>query len=419
MTRHLTHRFWLCFIIGLGGLTLALAFRALEPAALAAPFIGALAFSLADGWWPEVRVVSTGLSSDRVVEGDSLTFSVTVEADRTTEADIEIQFPPTLIPSSPARFVITVSDRRTLSVELEARRWGAGGPEWVVITNRDRLGLSERVVRHPLNQPVRVHPPAERLTSLIPLYRERPVTGEHRAKSKGAGSEFAEIRPYRHGDSVRMIHPQLTARRGTPMVIERHPDRSSTIVLLVDSAQDLGVDIETSLRWTVTAAMALGERHLRAQDRLGLLDVGRTIRWLPPRLGRRHLHTIVDALLATEVFPQDVDPQKAVLPGNLPPSATIVAISPLLNERTLSMLVTLRSRGHDIMVIKPALPEPEESVSTLARRIFAVGNELNERWLRERQVVVIPWKPEDSLEHVLRRVAVRKRRNVGRSPHVA
>ncbi len=419
MTRHLTHRFWLCLVIGLGGLTLALLFRALEPAALTAPFIGALAFSLADGWWHEIRVISTKVSENRVVEGDILTFSVTIEADQLTEADIEIQFPPMLVPVSPARFVAAVSGRRTFSVELEARRWGAAGPEWVLITNRDRLGLSERVYRHAVNTPVRVHPPAERLTSLIPLHRERPVTGEHRAKSKGAGSEFAEIRPYRHGDSVRMIHPQLTARRGTPMVIERHPDRSSTIVLLVDSAQDLGVDIETSLRWTVTAAMALGERHLRAQDRLGLLDLGRAIRWIPPRLGRRHLHTIVDSLLATEVFPQDINPQQAVLPANLPSSASIVAISPLLNERTLSMLVTLRSRGHDIMVIKPALPEPEDTISSLARRVFAVGNELNERWLRERQVVVIPWKPEDSLEHVLRRVAVRKRHNVGRTHHVA
>ena len=194
-------------------------------------------------------------------------------------------------------------DRRSFSIDLKAHRWGAAGPEWVVVTSRDRLGLSERVLRHPLNMPVRVHPPAERLTSLIPLYRERPVTGEHRAKSKGAGSEFAEIRPYRHGDSVRMIHPQLSARRGEPMVIERHPDRSSNIVLLVDSAQDLGVDIDTSLRWTITAAMALGERHLRAQDRLGLLDVGRNIRWIPPRLGRRHLHTVVDSLLATGGFP--------------------------------------------------------------------------------------------------------------------
>jgi uncharacterized protein (DUF58 family) len=415
MTRHLTHRFWLCFTIGIGGLLLALLTRSVEPAALASPFLGALAFSVAEGWWQQVTVGSAQLSADRVVEGDTLTFSLEISSDQRTVVDVEIQFPPSLTPISPARFVATLHGARTFSVKLEAVRWGAAGPEWVVVTNRDGLGLTERVLRHPLNMPVRVHPPAERLTSLVPLYRERPVTGEHRARSKGAGSEFAEIRPYRHGDSVRMIHPQLSARRGEPMVIERHPDRSSTIVLMVDSAQDLGVDIDTSLRWTITAAMALGERHLRAQDRLGLLDVGRTIRWLPARLGRRHLHTVVDSLLATEVFPREVNAERATLPANLPASATIVAISPLLNERTLSLLVTLRSRGHEIMVIKPALPEPEPWVSTLARRIFTVGNDLNERWLRERGVTVIPWKPEDSLEHVLRRVV----RNIGRSRNVA
>ena len=415
MTRHLTHRFWLCFIIGLGGLGIALMSRSIEPAALAAPFLGAIAFSLADGWWPETRLISTALSAERVVEGDALNFTVTVESTGSTVADVEVQFPASLAPTSPTRIVTVLNGRRDFTINLTAHRWGASGPEWVIVTNRDRLGLSERVTRHPLHSPVRVHPPAERLTSLVPLYRERPVTGEHRAKSKGTGSEFAEIRPYRHGDSVRMIHPQLTARRGSPMVIERHPDRSSTIVLLVDSAQDLGVDIDTTLRWTVTAAMALGERHLRAQDRLGLLDVGRTIRWVPPRLGRRHLHTVVDSLLATEVFPREVDADRAVLPANLPSSSTIVAISPLLNERTLSMLVTLRSRGHDIMVIKPALPQPETTVSHLAQRVFAVGNELNERWLRERGVTVIPWKSDDSLEHVLRRVV----RNIGRSRNVA
>ena len=415
MTRHLTHRFWLCFVIGLGGLLLALATRSSEPAALAAPFLGALAFSLADGWWSEVNIGQIKLSSDRVVEGDTLTFTVEVVSELRSEVDVEIQFPPSLTPVTPARFVAPLHGSRTFEVTLKARHWGAAGPEWIVVTSRDQLGLTERVLRQPLNMPVRVHPPAERLTSLVPLYRERPVTGEHRAKSKGTGSEFAEIRPYRHGDSVRMIHPQLTARRGEPMVIERHPDRSSTIVLLVDSAQDLGVDIDTSLRWTITAAMALGERHLRAQDRLGLLDVGRTIRWVPPRLGRRHLHTVVDSLLATEVFPREVHAERAPLPANLPPSATIVAISPLLNERTLSLLVTLRAKGHDIMVIKPAMPEPEPTISTLARRIFTVGNELNERWLRERGVTVIPWKPEDSLEHVLRRIV----RNIGRSRSVA
>jgi len=186
-------------------------------------------------------------------------------------------------------------------------------------------------------------------------------------------------------------------------------------VLLVDSAQDLGVGLETTLRWTVTAAMALGERHLRAQDRLGLVDVGQGVRWLPARLGRRHLHTVVDALLATEVLPRRKVESKYVLPNNLPKTAAVIAISPLLNETVLSALVDLRSRGHEILVLKPTVPAPEQRISELATRIFRVGNELNERWLRERGVLVIPWATGDSLEHVMRRVV----RNLGRTRQTA
>lgn len=191
------------------------------------------------------------------------------------------------------------------------------------------------------------------------------------------------------------------------MVIERHPDRSSDVVLLVDSAQDLGVGLDTTLRWTVTAAMALGERHLRAQDRVGLIDLGHGVRWLPARLGRRHLHTVVDTLLATEVLARQPAGTVRVPPSGLPPSATIVAISPLLSEAVLSALVDLRSRHHEILVVKPSLPQPVGDVqppSLLAQRIFRAGNELNERWLRERGVVVIPWSTGDALEHVMRRV---------------
>lgn len=411
MSRHLTHRFWICLFVGWGGLAISLLSRSIEPAAVASPFLAALAFSLADGWWPETRAEHPHISSPRVVEGDSLEFSIDLVADRPTWTELELQFPPSLLPLGPARFVTVAHEVQSFSVPVRADRWGAAGPEWAVVTTRDRLGVTERVARYPLHLPVRVHPPAERLNSLIPLYRERPVTGEHRAKSKGPGSELAEVRPYRFGDPVRMIHPRLTARRGTPMVIERHPDRSSDVVLLVDSAQDLGVDLNTTLRWTVTAAMALGERHLRAQDRVGLVDVGRGVRWIPARLGRKHLHTVVDALLATEVLPRRQTELGYIPPSKMPKSATIVAISPLLSETTLSALVDLRSRGHEILVIKPTIPPPEPGVSTLAQRIFRVGNELNERWLQERGAIVIPWSTGDSLEHVMRRVV----RNLGRS----
>lgn len=415
MSRHLTHRFWICLFVGWGGAAMALLTRTVDPLALTSPFLAVLALSLVDGWWPTVVAERPSVSSPRVVEGDELQVAIDLVAQRPTWVELELQFPASLVPASPTRFVSLVRGRQTKTVTVRADRWGAAGPEWAVVTTRDRFGVSERVVRHPLQLPVRVHPPSERLSSLIPLYRDRPVTGEHRSRATGPGSELAEVRPYRYGDPVRMVHPGLSARRGTPMVVERHPDRSSDVVLLIDSAQDLGVGLDTTLRWTVTAAMALGERHLRAQDRVGLIDLGQGVRWLPARLGRRHLHTVVDTLLATEVLVRRPSDGVRIPTSGLPSTATVVAISPLLSEAILSALVDLRSRHHEILVIKPSLPEPEDDVQWLARRIFRVGNELNERWLRDRGVVVIPWSTGDSLEHVMRRVVG----NLGRQRQTA
>jgi len=411
VTRSLTHRFWLCGTVGFGGLVLALVTRTLEPAAVGAPFLVLLLLSLLDGWWLPVQAEAASVSSARVVEGDELTFALDLVTDRAVPwVELELQFPATLEPSGPTRFVASIDGRRRFEVPVQAVRWGASGPEWAVVTSRDRFGVSELVIRYPLVVPVRIHPPSERLNSLVPLYRDRPVTGEHHSRRIGPGSELAEVRPYRFGDPVRAIHPRLSQRRATPMVLDRHPDRSSDVVLLIDSAQDLGVDLDTTLRWTVTAATTLAERHLRAQDRVGLLDVGWGVRWFPTRLGRRHLHTVVDALLATEVLLHHRE-EGFIVPANLPRTATIVAISPLLSEAVLGALVELRSRGQEVLVIKPPIPEPDTSIGHLARRIYRAGNELNERWLIERGATVVPWSAGEPLDHLIRRVG----RNLGRA----
>lgn len=413
MSRHLTHRFWVCGALGFGGVLVSLIFRTLEPMAVAAPFLAVILLSLADGWWRPAAAEYPTLSAPRVVEGDQLAFTIDV---RTSEpvpwVELEVQFPATLAPIGSARFIAAIDGVRRFTIPLTAIRWGAAGPEWAIVTTRDRFGVSELVNRYPIHLPVRIHPPSERLTSMLPLSQQRPVTGDHRSRRVGSGSELAEVRAYRPGDPIRMIHPRLTERRGTPMVLERHPDQSGDAVLLIDSSQDLGVDLDTTLRWTVTAATALAERHLRAQDRVGLLDVGRGVRWIPARIGRRHLHTVVEALLSTEVLPRNQRDHRFVTPNNLPRSATVVALSPLLSEVILTSLVNLRSTGHEVLVIKPTydyLSDPD--VSPLARRIFRAGNELNEKWLIERGVTVIPWSTQDSLEHLMRRVV----RNMARA----
>lgn len=405
MSNHLTHRFWLCIILGAGAAVVALATRELEPLAVGVPFLAVVAASIVDGWWPQGRITAAEISAPRAIEGDELTVTIDVTADdRLHYAELEVQLPAIFTATGPTRFIDAIDGTTRFEIRMRADRWGATGPEWALLTTRDRFGVSERHLRHPLYVPTRIHPPTERLVGLLPLSHSRPVTGDHRSRRQGSGTELAEVRPYRFGDPVRMIHPRLSQRRGSPTVVERHPDESSDVVLFVDSMQDLGVELDTTLRWTITAATALSERHLRAQDRVGLLDAGLGIRWFPARLGRRHLHQVVDALLSTEVLPRDQRQRALVVPEHLPSTAMIVAISPLLTEPILTMLIELRTRGHDVVAIRPEFVFHDAPVSPLARRLFRVGNTLNHRWLTERGVTIVPWTAGDPLEALVRRV---------------
>ncbi len=376
---------------------------------VASPFILALVFSIADGWWPHAQLTDVKLNRAQVIENDLVVTEVGVFSDRSVGwVELELQFPSTLQPQGSARFLTGLRAGQTQSwtVPTRAVRWGLAGPELAVLITQDRLGISQQIQRIPLTSTVRVFPPAEKLKSLVPLYKERQVTGEHRSKSLGSGSELAQARFYRFGDPIRMIHPRLSARRGEPVVLERHPERSSTLVLLVDTAQDLGIGIETTLRWTVTAAMSLAERHLLAQDKMGLLDIGLQVRWLPPKLGSKHLHTVVDTLLASQAAAiRPSSEARLEPPADLPRSSTIVAISPLLSEHTLLTLMALRTQGHNIVVLKPGMPLIPPDLNHLAQRIFRLGNELNERWLTERGSIVIPWQPGTSLEQMMTQVS--------------
>ncbi len=404
MSKHLTGRFWFCAVIAWGGVLTSLVVKELEPMMLGLPFLWAIALSLIDGWWPLASVTLLGLSSERIIEGDELHFDLEIRSDRSVGwLELELQLQAGLAPVDPLRIVSSTRAGIASSIRFSMRadRWGGSVPEWLTVVARDRFGMTERVQHVPIAHRARVHPPTERLQGLVPLTVTRQVTGDHRSIRRGSGSELAVVRSYRSGDPVRMIHTRLSSRRGTPMVLERHPDESADIVIFVDSVQDVGAGMETSLRWTVTAAIALTQRHLRSMDRVGILDRGAGVRWLPPELGRRALHTIVDALLSTAVLrPRSIDGNSVPI-DRIPTGATIFCISPLLSEVVHQDLAILRRRGHEVIVIQPNAADSASPVDVLARRLVRVNTEIRRRSLSDQGVIVIPWDPREPLDPTL------------------
>src|SRR3954466_12323855 len=60
------------------------------------------------------------------------------------------------------------------------------------------------------------------------------LQGDYRTLFRGQGLDLAELREYQHGDDVRGIDWNVTARLGTPYRREYHEDRDVTAWFLVD-----------------------------------------------------------------------------------------------------------------------------------------------------------------------------------------
>jgi uncharacterized protein (DUF58 family) len=114
--------------------------------------------------------------------------------------------------------------------------------------------------------------------------------GVHSASRRGGRGDFAGLRPYVVGDSMRLIHWPSTARLGAPVVVEREPDRAGEVLVVVNPGPG---QLEREL------ARACGEivHHASVGRSVGLRLLGRT--WLPSR-GSRHLREMLRALALTD-----------------------------------------------------------------------------------------------------------------------
>jgi uncharacterized protein (DUF58 family) len=249
---------------------------------------------------------------------------------------------------------------------------------------------------------VRVLPSRERLRRLVAPARAQAASGSRRSPHRGEGIEFADLRPFAPGDRVRRVNWRATARRGAPIVSDRHPERNADVVLFLDTFAEARRGHEGTLVRAVRAADTLASAHLAQRDRVGLVAFGGVAHWLLPSTGGAQLERIADALLRSEiVFSYVLRNVKVLPPRSLPPHALVIAITPLLDERTAAALADLAGRGHELVIVEispaPFLPEPSGDTDALGRRLW----ELQRGALRDRfaalGVPVVAWDGESAL----------------------
>jgi hypothetical protein len=116
----------------------------------------------------------------------------------------------------------------------------------------------------------------------------------------------------------------------------------------------------------VRAAVSLAREHLARRDRVALVDFGGTLHWLEPAFGTTQLYRIIEALLASEIALSYAWRAVESIPQRvLPPAALLLAVSPLLDERSIRLIIDLRRRNRECRGPKQAEVLPDDAARPL------------------------------------------------------
>jgi uncharacterized protein (DUF58 family) len=383
----------------------ALALGRPELALLVVPMLLFVGIGLASVRHPQLAV-AIKLERERLLEGERVQGAVSLrnEGGGAIELELELVTSAHLSVMSGGPLVLRLAREAGAEVLFDLRpdRWGAHVVGPLKARARDPLGLIQWSGQIGPRVSLRTFPREQRLRELVTPLRTQPFLGSHVARAPGEGIEFADIRPFVPGDRVRQINWHATARRGALYVTERHPEHASDVVLLLDTfaeARDGGIG---TLDGAVRAAASIARTVLARRDRVALVDFGGTLQWLAPAFGTAQLYRIIDALLTSEIVLSYAWRDIESIPRRLLPSgALIIAITPLLDERSIRLLVELRTRGCDLSVIEVSplthTAPGSSPADVLAHRLWRLQRDASRSRLQGLGIGVALWAEDTAL----------------------
>lgn len=127
------------------------------------------------------------------------------------------------------------------------------------------------------------------------------VGGGHRARARGRGLEFEEVRAYQAGDDIRNIDWRVTARSGRPFTKLFREERERPLLFMVDQRQPMFFGSRDCFKSKLAAWLGavLAWSALEHGDRVGGLIIGNDERReIRPRRTRKTAMSWLNLLLA-------------------------------------------------------------------------------------------------------------------------
>lgn len=361
--------------------------------------------------------VERTLSSERVSIGTPVvvTLKITNPGPALEEIQLLDQVPPglrILKGSNHQIFFLGSGQSITISYTLSGLR-GYYPFHQVVVEIRDHFGLTHRKTAIRTSGQLLVMPDVLRLSKiLIRTRRTRVYAGSIPARVGGHGVEFFGVRLYQSGDPPRLINWRASARHSNDLYSnEFEQERVADVGIVLDGREKTNIlgQGHSLFEHSVMACAALADTLLSQGNRVGLLNYGRFLQWTIPGYGKLQRERILQALANVETGGSPVFSGLEHIPVQLfPAHSQIILVSPLHGDDD-RVLVQLRARGYQVMVISPdpisfemGHLDADRSVR-LAGRLVRLERALLFNVLRRAGIQVLDWDVSQSFDQVIKK----------------
>ncbi len=182
-------------------------------------------------------------------------------------------------------------------------------------------------------------------------------SGEYHSAFKGRGMAFSEVREYQHGDEIRTIDWNVTARFNHPYVKVFEEEREMTVMLLVDvsGSKEFGTQLKSKQELATEICAVLAFSAITNNDKVGVIFFSDKIeKFIPPKKGRSHILMIIRDLINFEPESKGTDIEQALKYFNnvIKKRCTAFLLSDFVSDKSFENALKIANRKHDIIALR-------------------------------------------------------------------
>jgi len=241
-------------------------------------------------------------------------------------------------------------------------------------------------------------------------------SGEYHSAFKGRGMAFSEVREYQHGDEIRTIDWNVTARFNHPFVKVFEEEREMTVMLLVDvsGSKGFGTQQKSKQELATEICAVLAFSAIQNNDKVGVIFFSDKIeKFIPPKKGRSHILMIIRDLVSfiPESKGTDIELALKYFTNVIKKRSTAFLISDFVTNRDFENALKIANRKHDLITLR--LHDKAEEVLPNIGLVPMLDSETNQiQWINtsnkevQKDYKIEAFKRNDHLKNTFKRAGV-------------